>query len=153
MHAVQVMISLSTYMSCSCLGNVRVHLGNVRALLLYHCSQILLYSYPTDSGETHDVPEPSEQGCRVWSCVTCGSARALLSREAESRAAGRLAIPEPFQVGRQGTEPWDTWQRQSPPVQGDGVRHRGIHDNVWLLTLLPALAWSLYAGTRSVWYR
>jgi hypothetical protein len=56
---------------------VRVLLGNVWALLFSRCSQILLYSSPADSRGTR------------------GGAGTLLSGEAGSGAAGRVAAPEP----------------------------------------------------------
>jgi hypothetical protein len=140
---VQVMISPSACTSYSCLGNMRVHLGNVRALLLYCCSQIFLYSRPTDSGETRggasalrtrrrglelwDVwwhRSPPEQGGRVQSCGTRGGIRAPLpqSREEGSGATGHTAAPEPSHASLAG------------------VRHRGTRDNVWLHALLLTLA-------------
>jgi hypothetical protein len=49
------------------------------------------------------APEPTSTGGEVRSGGTRGSAEALLS-------------------GRQSPEPWDTWQRRSPPRQGGEVR-------------------------------
>jgi hypothetical protein len=110
------MISPSACTSYNCLGNMRVHLGNVRALLLYCCSQIFLYSRPMDSGETRggaralrtgrrglelwDVwwrRSPPEQGGRVQSCGTHGDIGAPLpqSREEGSGATGHTVALEP----------------------------------------------------------
>jgi hypothetical protein len=58
--------------------------------------------------------EPSRAGRRVQCRGTRGSAGALSSREAGSGAARHVTAPEPFRIGRQNSELWDTWQRQSP---------------------------------------
>jgi hypothetical protein len=57
-----------------------------------------------------------------------GSTGPLLSREVWSEATGCVAPPEPSIAGRWGPELWDTWQHQSPPWQGGGVRSRGMRD-------------------------
>jgi hypothetical protein len=36
-----------------------------------------------------------------------------------------VAAPEPSRVGRQDAEPWDTWQRRSPPEKGGRIRSHG----------------------------
>jgi hypothetical protein len=114
--------------SCSFLGNMRVHLGNVRALLFNRCSQILLYPCPKDSGETRGGvgalrtgrwgPEPwgawrrwspSEQEDRVWSRGTRGGTGSLSSRETGFRATRQT--PEPSCVGWRSPTPQDTRQR------------------------------------------
>jgi hypothetical protein len=110
MLILQVMIAPSARTSCSCLGNTQVHLGNVRALLLTHCSLAFLYPHPTES------------------CEMRGSTEALPSKEAGSGAMGCMVAPELFVAGRgvrshkmcgssralpperRGLEPWDTWQ-------------------------------------------
>jgi hypothetical protein len=71
--------------------------------------------------------------------MTRGSVRARLGREARpgttghvvapelSWAAGHVVASEPASVGRRGLGLWDTWQRQSPPRQGGGVRSCSAH--------------------------
>jgi hypothetical protein len=44
-----------------------------------------------------------------------------------------VAAPESSLVGRQGPEPWDTWQHRSPPEQGGGVRYHGTRGSVGAL--------------------
>jgi hypothetical protein len=51
---------------------------------------------------------PPERGDRIWSHGTHDGTRALPSREARSGAAGRVAVSEPSQMGRQGPVPLDT---------------------------------------------
>jgi hypothetical protein len=68
---------------------------------------------------------PPQPGGEVRSHRTCGSVGAHLSREVRSRVIGHVAVSEPTLVGRRGLEPYDTWQRRSPPQSGDEVRsHR-----------------------------
>jgi hypothetical protein len=62
-----------------------------------------------------------------------GSAGALPSREAGFRAVGHVALPEPSQVGRWGSELRDTWQCRSPPEQGGGVRSCDARGNTGAL--------------------
>jgi hypothetical protein len=69
------------------------------------------------------------QGGRIQSLGTCGSARALPSREVGSRAVGHVATPEPSRAERQDPKPRGTWQRRSPPEQGGMIRSRGTRGN------------------------
>jgi hypothetical protein len=73
---------------------------------------------------------PPMQGGRVRSRRACGSTRALLSREAGSEPVGHMAALKPFRVGRSGSEPWYTWQRQSPLEQGGGDQSHETHSNM-----------------------
>jgi hypothetical protein len=63
---------------------------------------------------------PSQEG-RVRSSRTRGSARAHLSKEARSGAAGHVAASELTSVRRRDPRLPDAWQLWSPPVQGDVV--------------------------------
>jgi hypothetical protein len=54
-----------------------------------------------------------------------------------------VAAPESFLVGRQGPEPWDTWQHRSPPEQGGGVQYHGTRGSVRALS-------SREAGSRAM---
>jgi hypothetical protein len=45
-----------------------------------------------------------------------------LSQQARSRARGHMAPLEPTSAGRRRLEPWDTWQRRSPPQLGGEVQ-------------------------------
>jgi hypothetical protein len=47
---------------------------------------------------------PPRQGGHVQGHVTCGSARAHLSREARFGAIGHMVVSEPILVGRWGLE-------------------------------------------------
>jgi hypothetical protein len=61
------------------------------------------------------TPElPSQEG-RAQSPGTCGSARAYLSKDVRSRAAGHVTAPEPTLVRRRGSELRDTWWHRSSP--------------------------------------
>jgi hypothetical protein len=73
---------------------------------------------------------PPEQGGRDRSCEACGSAGAVPSREAGSRAAGHVVAPRPSKAGRQGPKPRGTWQRRSLPEQGGGVQNREARGSV-----------------------
>jgi hypothetical protein len=59
--------------------------------------------------------EPSHQGGRTQSHRTCSGIEALLSREAEPRAIGHMAVSEPSLAVKRGPEPLDTWWHRSPP--------------------------------------
>jgi hypothetical protein len=58
---------------------------------------------------------PPQPGGEVRSHRTRGSAGAHLSREVRSGAIGHVEAPEPTSTERRGPEPYDTWQRRSPP--------------------------------------
>jgi hypothetical protein len=80
--------------------------------------------------------------------------------KAESGAMGHVAVPKLTSTGaerhvavseltseqRRGPEPWDTWWRQSPPLQGGVIRRYSLCDNTWMHALLLVLAWRLYTG-------
>jgi hypothetical protein len=125
---------------------MQVYLGNVQALPLYRCSQIFLYSSPRIAVRHMGSSEASKQGGGVRSHGTCGSTEALPSREAGSGAVGRAVAPEPSHVGRRGPELRDMWWHRSSPKRECWVRYHETRGSAWLHTLLPALAWSLYAG-------
>jgi hypothetical protein len=98
--------------------------------------------------DTWQRQSPPEQGGRVWSCGTRGNAGALPSRDAGSRAAGHVAMPDPSRAGRRGPEPSrsgrqapelrNMWQHRSPPKQGRGVRSRGACGNAGALPIREA---------------
>jgi hypothetical protein len=54
-------------------------------------------------------------------------------------AAGHVAAPEPTSAGRQGPEPYDIWQRQSPSQSGGEVQRHRAHGNAWIHVLLLVL--------------
>jgi hypothetical protein len=83
--------------------------------------------------DTWQRRSPPEQGGRVWSCGTRGNAGALPSRDAGSRAAGHVAMPDPSRAGRRGPELRGTWQRRSPPDQGGMLRSYGTCGNTGAL--------------------
>jgi hypothetical protein len=60
---------------------------------------------------------------------TCGSAGAHLSREARSEAIGHVAALELTLTERRGSEPYDTWQRRSPPQPEGQVRNHRTRDS------------------------
>jgi hypothetical protein len=79
---------------------------------------------------------------RIQSHGIRDSTRALSSREAGSRAAGHVAVPEPFQTGRRDPELLDTWQRQSPLEQGGRIQSHETHGSA---RTLPS--WEARSGT------
>jgi hypothetical protein len=72
---------------------------------------------------------PPEQGGRIRSRGTRGSAGALSSRKAGFGDAGHVPALEPFQVGRYDLEPWDTWQHRSPLELRGRIQTRETCDN------------------------
>jgi hypothetical protein len=67
------------------------------------------------------APElPSQEG-RVQSHGTRGITGAHLIREARSGTEGHVAAAELTSARSRGLGPWDTWWRQSPPLQGGVV--------------------------------
>jgi hypothetical protein len=79
-----------------------------------------------------------------------GGSEALLTKEAGSVAAGRVATPEPSRAARWAPEPQDAWHNWSPPERGGGAQYHGTRGSTWMHTLLLALAWSLYTGIPSL---
>jgi hypothetical protein len=69
--------------------------------------------------------KPSRAGRRVRCRETRGSAGALSSREARSRATGHMTALEPSRVQRKDPEPHDMWQRRSLPSREVGSRAVG----------------------------
>jgi hypothetical protein len=49
------------------------------------------------------------------------------------RVVEHVIESEPFQAGRQGSEPWGTWQHRSPLEQGGGVRSYVTHGSIGAL--------------------
>jgi hypothetical protein len=60
---------------------------------------------------------------------TRGSTGAHLSREARFEAIGHVAALELTLIERRGSEPYDTWQRRSPPQTGGQVRNHSSRDS------------------------
>jgi hypothetical protein len=50
-----------------------------------------------------------------------------------------VAASEPSLTGKQGPKLWDALQRQSPPLQGGGVRSRGTRGSIGALPTLPEI--------------
>jgi hypothetical protein len=85
------------------------------------------------------APElPSQEG-KARSRETHGGIGAHLSKEARSESARHVAMPEPTSTGRQGPGSRDTWQRQSPPLQGGEVRSYRVRGSAWMHALLLGL--------------
>jgi hypothetical protein len=57
------------------------------------------------------------------------------------RVVEHVIESEPFQAGRQGSEPWGTWQHRSPLEQGGGVRSYVTHGSIGAL-----LSWEAGSG-------
>jgi hypothetical protein len=72
--------------------------------------------------DTWQHQSPPQPGGEVRSYSTHGSTRTHLSREARSGAIGHVVVPEPTSAVRRGPEPYDTWQRRSPPQSISEVR-------------------------------
>jgi hypothetical protein len=83
--------------------------------------------------DTWQCRSPHEQGGGMRCRGTHGSVGALPSREAGSGAVGHMAAPEPSRAGRQGLEPWATWQQWSHPEQGGGIWCHGTHGSAGAL--------------------
>jgi hypothetical protein len=79
---------------------------------------------PRDMWPRRSPPQP---GGEVWSRVTCGSAKAHLSREVRSGAKGHVAVPEPISTRRRGLELQVTLQRRGPPQPGGKIRSHRTH--------------------------
>jgi hypothetical protein len=68
------------------------------------------------SGERALVTRESALGTRDPSCVPRPSKPFFIpDSHGPLRAAGNMAAPKPSSAGRCGPEPWDTFQRRSPP--------------------------------------
>jgi hypothetical protein len=62
------------------------------------------------------APELSPRGSRARSYGTRGSVGAHFGMEVRSGADGHVVTSELSSAMRRGLGPWDTWQRQSPPL-------------------------------------
>jgi hypothetical protein len=74
------------------------------------------------------APKLSSRGGRAQSHGTRGSVGAHLSREAKFRVEVHVVAPELTSARIRGPGPLDTWQRWSPPQQGE-VQCRGTCDS------------------------